>query len=159
MEAEDDVLVFREQGIVVDFIQSMRISLHDCSLIRSTTLITLIFSSEDAALGLRRPPESPRGRIPAAGHDDIRFAVLVVAGPLPDADAFRAMHDGGLHRQPLREGVFACHHHIDVMPASQAVIKDRKQTVGVRRQVDAHDIAFLLITWSRKPGSWCVKPL
>jgi len=24
MEAEDDVLVFREQGIVVDFIQSMR---------------------------------------------------------------------------------------------------------------------------------------
>ena len=33
---------------------------------------------------------------------------------------------------------------IDVIPATQAVIKDRQQTVGVGRKVNAHDIGLLI---------------
>jgi len=32
-----------------------------------------------------------RGRVPATGHHHVRLCVLVVAGPLPDTDSFRAM--------------------------------------------------------------------
>ena len=32
--------------------------------------------------------------VAAGGHHHVRFLVLVVARPCPDADAFRAMHDG-----------------------------------------------------------------
>ena len=85
-----------------------------------------------------------RGRVSAAGHHHVRLAVLVVAGPLPDADSFRAMHHRGVHGQPLRQGVFAGHHHVDVMPAAQAVIEDRQQTIGVGRQINAHDIGLLV---------------
>ena len=85
-----------------------------------------------------------RRRVAAAGHHHVRLGALVVAGPLPDADAFRAMHDGGIHGQPLRQGMFAGHHHVDVMPAAQAMIKNREQTVGIGRQIDAHDIGLLV---------------
>ena len=54
------------------------------------------------------------------------------------------MHHRGVHGQPLREGVFARHHHVDVMPAAQAVIEDRQQAIGVGRQVNAHDIGLLV---------------
>ena len=54
------------------------------------------------------------------------------------------MHDRGVHGQPLRQGVFAGHHHVDVMPAAQAVIEDRQQTIGVGRQVNAHDVGLLV---------------
>ncbi len=85
-----------------------------------------------------------RGRVAAAGHHDVRLGVLVVAGPLPDANSFRAMHDRGVHGQPLWEGVLACHHHIDVIPAAQAVIENRQQAIGVGRKVNPHDIGLLV---------------
>ena len=40
--------------------------------------------------------------------------------------------------------VFARNHHVDVMPAAQAVIKDRQQAVGIGRKVNAHDIGLLV---------------
>ena len=93
------------------------------------------------------------GRVATAGHDDIRLGgVLVVAGPLPDANAFRAMHDGGVHVQPLRKSMFAGHHHVDVIPAAQAMIKDREQTIGIRRQVNAHDIGLFVDDVIEKTG-------
>ena len=85
-----------------------------------------------------------RGRVAAAGHHHVRLGALVVAGPLPDADAFRAMHHGGVHGQPLRKGVFAGDDDVDVMPAAQAMIKDREQAVGIRRQINAHDVGLLV---------------
>ncbi len=44
--------------------------------------------------------------IAAAGHDHIRLGALVVRGPVPDADALRAVDDGLLHREPLRPRCF-----------------------------------------------------
>jgi len=69
---------------------------------------------------------------------------MVVAGPLPDANPFRAMRHGGVHVQPLRKGVFAGHHDVDVVSAAQTVIKDREQAIGIRRQINAHNIGLLV---------------
>ena len=85
-----------------------------------------------------------RGRVSAAGHHHVRLAALIVAGPLPDADAFRAMDDGRIHRQPLRQGMLAGDHDVDVIAAAQAVIEDRQQAIGIGRQIDAHDIRLLV---------------
>ena len=79
-------------------------------------------------------------------------AALVVAGPLPDANAFRAVHDRGLHGQPLRQCVFSSHHHVDVVAAAQAVIEHRQQAVGIGRQVDAHDVGLLVDDVVEKSG-------
>ena len=62
------------------------------------------------------------------------------------------MHDGGVHGQPLRQGVLARHHDVDVVPAAQAVIEDRQQAVGVGRQVHAHDIGLLVDDVVEKAG-------
>ena len=85
-----------------------------------------------------------RGHVAAAGHDHVGRGVLVVAGPLPNADAFGAMLDGGVHRQPLRRGMFAGDHDIDVMAAAQAMIHDRQQTVRVRRKINPHDLGLFV---------------
>ena len=53
-------------------------------------------------------------------------------------------------------GVFAGDHHVDVVPAAQAVIEHRQQAVGVGRQVDANDVGLLVdhvVEESRDPGA------
>ena len=40
--------------------------------------------------------------------------------------------------------MLSCNHHVDVIPAAQAVIKDRQQAVGVRGKVTAHEIGCLV---------------
>jgi hypothetical protein len=54
------------------------------------------------------------------------------------------MFDGGVHRQPLRRRMFARDHDVDVMAAAQAVIHHRQQAVGIRRQINAHDLGLLV---------------
>ena len=85
-----------------------------------------------------------RGRVAAAGHHHVRFAALIVAGPLPDADSFGAMHNRLFHGQPLRQCMFAGHDHVHIVPAAQTVIENRQQAVGIGRQVDPHDIGLLV---------------
>ena len=85
-----------------------------------------------------------RGHVAAAGHDHVGRNALVVAGPLPDADALGAVLDGGVHRQPLRRRVFARDHDVDVMAAAQAVVHHRQQAVGIRRKVNTHDLGLLV---------------
>ena len=41
-------------------------------------------------------------------------------------------------------GVLAGDDHVDVVAAAQAVVGDRQQAVGVRRQVDPHDVGLLV---------------
>ena len=67
-----------------------------------------------------------RGYVATAGHDHVGSNALIVAGPLPDADALGTMFDGGVHRQPLRSRVFASYHDVDVMAAAQAVGNNRQ---------------------------------
>ncbi len=93
-----------------------------------------------------------RRRIAATGHYHVGLTVLIVAGPLPDAEAFRAMHDGFVHAQPLRQSVFAGHHHVDVVPAAQAVIDHRQQAIRIGRQVNPDDIGLLVDHVVKKAG-------
>ena len=145
MKAKDDMFVFCEQRIVIFIAQPVRMFSAGWSFIRSTTLTTRIFrSGRCCAQNGNCGQNLQRGRVAAAGHDHIRFGVLVIAGPLPDANSFGAMHDRRVHGQPLREGVFACDHHVDIMPAAQAVIKNREQTIGIRRKVNTHNVRFLV---------------
>ena len=107
---------------------------------------------DDADLQLRQVLAQDRDRgqrlqrrhVAGAGHDDVRLRAPVVAGPLPDADARRAVLDGLVHRQPLRRRVLARDHDVDVVTAAQAVVHHREQAVGVRRQVDADDLGLLV---------------
>src|ERR1700676_1333215 len=85
-----------------------------------------------------------RRHVARAGHDKIRAAALIVAGPLPDPDAFAAVLDRPVHRQPLWRRMFARHHYIDVVTAAQAMIHHRQQAIGIGRQVDPHDLRLLV---------------
>jgi len=90
--------------------------------------------------------------VTAAGHDHVGRNSLVVAGPLPDTDALRAVFDGSVHRQPLRCCVFACDHDVDVVAAAQAVVHHRQQAVCIRRKVDTHDLGLLVHNVVDKAG-------
>ena len=81
-----------------------------------------------------------RGDVAGAGDDDVGLAALVVAGPVPDPDAARAVEDRLVHRQPVRRRLLAGHDHVDVVAAAQAVVGDRQERVRVGRQVDPDDV-------------------
>ena len=49
-----------------------------------------------------------------------------------------------IHRQPLRSRLLARDDDVHIITAAQTVIGDRQQRVGIRRQIDAHDIRFLV---------------
>src|ERR1700722_127116 len=65
-----------------------------------------------------------RWHVATAGHDHVGSSVLVVTGPLPDTDAFRAMRDGSFHCQPLWRWMFARDDDVDIMAAAQAMVHD-----------------------------------
>ncbi len=111
-----------------------------CSLsgwrrIRSMTLITRTLSlGEMLAYEVDRGQGFEGGDIPTAAHDDVRLAVFLVAGPLPDPGAAGAVQDRLFHRQVLQGWLFPGHDHIDVVPAAQAVVGHREEGVGVGRR-------------------------
>ena len=128
-------------------------SLCGCSFIRLTTLMTRIFNAgKMLAKEIHGGQRFQRRHVAAAGHHDVRFASLVVAGPFPDADARRAMFDRLVHRQPLRSRLFAGDDDVDIVAAAQTVIGDRQERVRVRRQIDAHDLGFLVHDVIDEPG-------
>ena len=53
------------------------------------------------------------------------------------------MPDRLIHVQPLQRRLFAGHDHVHIVAAAQAVIGDGEQRVGIRRKIDAHDLALL----------------
>ena len=54
------------------------------------------------------------------------------------------MGDGLVDREPLRRGLLSGHDQVDVIPAAQAMVGHREQSVGVRRQIDAHHVGLLV---------------
>src|SRR5690606_8843500 len=79
------------------------------------------------------------GDIAAARHHQVGFRALVVAGPVPDADALGAVDDGGVHVEKLQVVLLVADDHIDVVVAAQAVVGGGQQAVGVGGQIDAGD--------------------
>ena len=40
--------------------------------------------------------------------------------------------------------MFSCNYHVDILPAAKAMVNDRQQTIGIRRQISTNDISFLI---------------
>src|SRR5271156_2637319 len=59
--------------------------------------------------------------ITATGHSHVWLAALIIAGPLPNADALGAMDDRRVHGEPLGKRVFAGDYYVDVIAASQTM--------------------------------------
>ena len=100
---------------------------------------------------LRQVPAQQVGRrqylhrrdVPGGGQYHVRLAV-VVAGPVPDTEPARAVQRRGVDVQQRRRRLLAGHDDVDVVAAAQAVVGDRQQAVGVRREVDADDLRLLV---------------
>ena len=86
--------------------ESKSLSLKPCGCSEVRLQLHEIDHIDHADLELRQMLAQDRNRrqrlerrhIAGAGHDHVRLAVLIVAGPLPDADALGAMLDGRIHR-------------------------------------------------------------
>src|SRR6478752_1248245 len=122
MKREDDGLVASEEIDEVRIGQSVRmlarrLQPHQVYDIYDTNTQFGQMLAQDRHRGER----FERRYVAATGHDDVRLDVPIVAGPLPDADALRAVLDGLVHRQPLRCGMLPGYDHVDVVAAAQAV--------------------------------------
>ena len=62
------------------------------------------------------------------------------------------MSNGRVHIEPLQLGLFAGDNYVYVVPTAQTMIRHRKQRVGVRRQVDAHNVGLLIHHEIDEPG-------
>jgi hypothetical protein len=145
MKSEDDVFVFCEQGLVGELRQSVGmfgagLQLHQIDYVHNTYLQVGQVLSENGDCG----KYLERRRVSTAAHHNVRLAVLIVAGPLPDPHSFGAMHHRLVHGQPLWERMFPCNHHVYVISTAQAVVEDRKEAVGIGGQVTAHDVGLLV---------------
>src|SRR4051812_44327499 len=85
--------------------------------------------------------ESFLGGYISGGCDDyVWLPSLVITGPIPDSDPFRAMRDRRVHIQILQVLLFVADDHVHIVLTSQAVIGNRQQAVHVGWQIDARDI-------------------
>ena len=75
---------------------------------------------------------------------DVRLDVGIVARPRPNAEPFGTMRDRRIHIEPLRFAMLSRYDHVDVVLAAQAVIHDRKQRIGVWREVHSYDVRGLV---------------
>src|SRR6202030_1891578 len=63
---------------------------------------------------------------------------------IPDADACGAVFDGLVHSQPNRGWLLARDDDIHVVAATEAMVSNAKEAVGVRREVDADDLGLFV---------------
>ena len=129
-------------------------SVSGSSRIRSTTLTTRTRrSGRSVAQDRGRRQRLQRGYVARAGEHHVGdVAVVVAAGPLPDAGAARAVQRSLLGVEPVGLRLLAGDHDVDVVPRAQAVVVRRQQRVRVRRQVDPHDRRVLVHHHVEEPG-------
>ena len=145
MEGEDHRLVLREQLVEIDVAQPVgmlgpRLQLHQIDDIHHPDLQARQMLPHNG----HRGKSLQRRHIATTRHDHVRRHPLVIAGPLPDADSLAAVLDRGIHRQPLRRRVFAGDDYVDVVAAAQAMVHHTQQTVGIRREVNTHNLGLLV---------------
>ena len=120
-------------------------SLRRGSVIRSTTLTTRTRKlRQPLAQDLRRGDRLHRDDVAGAGQHDVGVAVpSSLPAHVPDAGAAGAVLDRLVHGQALQLRLLVDDDQVDVGAGAQAVVGDREQAVGVRRQVDPADVAAL----------------
>nr|POE99400.1 hypothetical protein CFP56_52792 [Quercus suber] len=75
--------------------------------------------------------------VTTASHYDVWFLVGVRRSPIPDTNALGAMGDGVFHVEILQVDLLVSNNDVHVIRAPEAVIHCRKQTISIRRQVNA----------------------
>ena len=156
VEVEDDRLVDGEQRIEVAVGQPVR-------MLGAGLQLEQVDDVDEADLQVgellaqqrRRGQRFLRRDVAGRGHHHVGLAALVVAGPVPDADALGAVRDRRVHVQVLQMDLLVGDDHVDVVLAAQAVVGDREQAVHVRRQIDARDVGALVhhhVEEARDPG-------
>ncbi len=145
MEVEDDGLVFGEEAVEVFIGEPVRVFGAGDQTVQIDHIDEADFEirevlAEEAYGGQR----FFGGNVAGAGHHDIGFHVLVVAGSLPDAEALGAVDDGFVHGHVLQVLLLVRHDDVDVAGAAEAMVGDADQRVGVGRQVDAADLGTLV---------------
>ena len=144
VEGEDHRLVRREQFVEILIFQTMgmlglRLQHHQIHHVDDADADVRNIGAQEGHGG-----ERLEGRhIAGTGHDHVGIAAIV-AGPSPDSRAGGAMANGGFDVEPLPLRLFAGDDQIDVVAAAQAMIRHRQQAVRVGRQIDAHDVGFLV---------------
>src|SRR6202453_1636624 len=130
MKTKHDVLVFGEERVVLPFSEAVGMLCGGLELHQIDDIDNPNFQFGQMLAQEGNSSENLQGGcVAAAGHDHVRLAALVVAGPLPDAETFGAVDDRLIHSQPLRQSVLSCNHHVDVIAASQAGVENRKKAV------------------------------
>ena len=93
----------------------------------------------------RRRGKDFQGRgVTGAGEDNVGFVVGVAARPVPDAHTAGAMQSRLLGVEPVRRVVLARHDHVHVVTATQAMLGDLQQSIGIRREIYADDFGNLV---------------
>src|ERR1700756_424490 len=90
--------------------------------------------------------------VPGGSHHHVRFTCLIIAGPIPDADAFGAMDDGLVHTQILQMLLLVADDYVHVVLAAEAMIGNRQQAVDIGGKVNACDISALVDDHIQKSG-------
>src|SRR5664280_1096194 len=142
---EDHRATRREQGVELLVGEAVRVlavglQAHQVDDVEDPHLQVGQLSSEDR--GGRDRLE--RRHVARARHHHVGLGAFVAARPVPHADPARAVGDRLLDRQVVERRLLAGDDHVDVVAAAQAVIGDRQQAVGVRREIDANDLRLLV---------------
>src|SRR5215469_375451 len=82
--------------------------------------------------------------VAGCGKDDIEFLTFIITGPIPDANAFCAVGNCGIHVEILQMLLFVRDNDVDIVFGSQAMIRYGQQAVGIRGQIDARDRGALV---------------
>jgi len=145
VEVEDARHVICEDGLPLMCLQTVRV-------LARIDQLEEIDDVDEADLQLRQvgAQESGSGKclvsgdITTGGHDNIRLLTLVVRSEVPDTDTLGAVLDSLVHSEELQMLLLVRDNNVDVVLAAKAVVHSGKEAVGVRRQVDAHDIRALV---------------
>ena len=121
VEGKDDGLVLREHAVEVFVGQAVRMlgdglqrhQIHDVHN-ADFEIGNMLTQQRDGGQRLQRR------HVTGAGHYDIGIAV-VVARPVPDAEARSAVANGLVHGEPDRRWLLAGDDEVDVVPAAQTV--------------------------------------
>src|SRR5215469_8783537 len=85
-----------------------------------------------------------RGDIAGGSHDEIGLFALIVAGPLPNPNSLGAVRSRRIHIEVLKMQLLVRNDHVDVVLASEAVVRDRQKTVRIGRKINARNGGALI---------------
>ena len=99
-----------------------------------------------------------RRHVAGAGHNHVGIA-CIIACPRPDTYPRSTVAGGRFDIEPLPVQLLARDDQVDVVPASKAVIRHRKEAVRIRRQVDPNDIGAFVRDMIDEAGILVGKPV